>query len=413
MRMRQLGVNTRVTNEVLGTVFQYYLGSESYTAPSYSQPFYPSCKITWDEIHPRHPYEGGPFESISHTVAFFDHHASPHAGNFYYDSVNKRWVTIGYCYRGKFRAIYSNSALPPSASADCAALGAEAWEKLNPYKTDVGLAQAIAELRDVKQLAFKKLAASRDFVRRVMNALRKGGGDYLAVQFGWKPMVQDFLSLLDSVKNMDQKIAKLRDQNGKWQRKNATLFENATTTVTTGDGVKFHPANWSESGTWTKAQEVYERSWTQGAMKYYVPALEDPRWGKFNATRDLWDLNITPKLLYQLTPWSWLLDWFSNASSVIGNLQSQISNQVASKYAYVMLYKKVDTQFKAMGSHWYNDVKGGSRKYVPVGCSVFDKTETKNRSEADPLGFGFDWNGLTAFQSSILAALGLSRLPRR
>lgn len=412
-RMRQQGANNRIDKDKLGDIFQYYLGSESYTNPVYATPYYASCKVTFDEVHPRYPHEGGPLDIMSHSVTFTDCPATPHAGNFYFDSVNNRWTTIGYAYRGNFRVNeVLTGQLPPSASAVADGYGARAWDRLNPYKSDVGLSQALAELRDIKQLALSKLQASYFAIRRIRNAIRKIGNDYLAVQFGWKPMVQDLLSLLDSIKKMDSKLAKMRDQNGKWQRTGGTLFEDSNTALTTGNTIKYKPGNWSNSGTWTKSVDVYERAWTKGVMRYYVPALDDPRWGKFHATRDLWDVNITPKLVYQLTPWTWMLDWFSNAGHVISNLQSQVSDQVAAKYAYVMYTKVQTTHFTALGSHWYNDVKGGSQKWVPIRCSAIDVMENKCRSVADPLGFNFDWSGLTSFQSSILAALGMSRFPR-
>jgi hypothetical protein len=39
-------------------------------------------------------------------------------------------------------------------------------------------------------------------------------------------------------------------------------------------------------------------------------------------------------------------------------------------------------------------------------------TVSKARLKATPYGFGFDWNGITPFQSAILAALGISRFGR-
>jgi hypothetical protein len=51
-----------------------------------------------------------------------------------------------------------------------------------------------------------------------------------------------------------------------------------------------------------------------------------------------------------------------------------------------------------------------SKHFVESGCSSGFEVVTKRRTEANPFGFGVSWKGLSPFQLSIAAALGISRL---
>lgn len=408
MRVRTRGMD-RLMTEVMGYRFRYYNGVQQYRYPVPTPNFYPTFKVTVDETHPKYPYQGGPLDIREVDVTFSD---APEGliGTFCAHPQNPTWkYTVGDAYYGRLRSLLTPMRAPTSDLSHTESLGPDAWNRFKPAKPVVGLGQSLAELKDVQGLIFQKLRFFKSTLKRYLEANRKVGGWYLAVQFGWRPMLNDILSLLDSIRRLDSQIADLRRANGKYQRKNGTLFNttNEQESIVSGGIVP-----WTTIGPKTRIRMVTrDRAWFKGVFKYYIPGLDDPKWGTFNATRELWDLNITPELVWQMMPWSWLFDWASNVGSVISNFQSQISDQVVARYAYVMHEERTTTELRSTAKVSYNDVS----VYVPaktrsVNCSTLIEQCTKCRAEASPFGFGLSLPDFSAYQLSILGALGLSRM---
>jgi len=117
-------------------------------------------------------------------------------------------------------------------------------------------------------------------------------------------------------------------------------------------------------------------------------------------------LDPSPEDLWELAPWSWAVDWFSNAGDVISNVNSfQIDGTVLA-YGYMMEHTIISDTYTLTG---VTDVNGD-----PVAIPTLTLvTETKVRQVANPYGFGVSWDGLSSFQASIIAALGISRHGRR
>jgi hypothetical protein len=115
--------------------------------------------------------------------------------------------------------------------------------------------------------------------------------------------------------------------------------------------------------------------------------------------------DIDPETLWNLTPWSWAVDWFSSAGDVIHNLNAWSKYGLVLRYGYVM-------------EHTLNETTYTRRMSTPllVGqypsdstCSASFCTETKKRYRANPFGFGVSWEGLNPTQISILGALGITK----
>jgi hypothetical protein len=113
-------------------------------------------------------------------------------------------------------------------------------------------------------------------------------------------------------------------------------------------------------------------------------------------------LNPTPDVLWQVTPWTWAVDWFSNAGDVISNWSAFHIDGLVMRWGYQMEHSIIRDTYSLVGAR---DVSGDAQ---PVSDVTFI-TETKVRVKATPYGFGIDLGGLSPFRLSILAALGLSR----
>ena len=123
----------------------------------------------------------------------------------------------------------------------------------------------------------------------------------------------------------------------------------------------------------------------------------------------LFGLNPTPSLLWEVLPWSWLIDWFSNVGDVVSNMSSNAVDNLVAHYAYVMRTQTVQTTYTA----YYKCDTGTTGAYKCSGgegtCTATKLTVTKSRAKATPYGFGVSFGGLSAYQVSILGALGMSR----
>lgn len=402
-RVREKGSQSQVQDK-MGRFFSYYLGSLYYESEVLSSKYYPSYVRTVDEVHPNHPWDGGPFDSRSISTSFSDQ-GCPLGGTFYYHPVLNRWVTSGYAFQGTYRLDPKwSSGVPSSCMSLATARGPEAWNKFKPGKPDVGLAQFIAELKDIANMKmdFK-------YAHNFLRGMKKQGKNYLAAQFGWKPFVQDLRSLYSSIRKIDNRIAQLRKLNGQWHRRGGTLFIDESNSSSSGTDNIISPGNYLTSKGWSVDTKSTTRCWFQGSFRYFIPGLDDPKWGRLKAIQELWDLSITPELLWELMPWSWLADWFGDVGNIISNFQSQISDQVTARYAYVMYQTDTETKWKADAINRYTSTYNVVQ-YNPVHCEAVFRQTAKTRAEASPFGFGIDIGNLSWSQMSILAALGLSKM---
>lgn len=158
-------------------------------------------------------------------------------------------------------------------------------------------------------------------------------------------------------------------------------------------------------GKTTRTRRIEQRVWFSGSFTYYLPkdwkSASDLR--STNAKwQSLLGLEFTPETLWNIAPWSWALDWFANTGDVVSNLNDFLSKRLVMHYGYIMCETFVTDSY-----NWsYNSGSYPGRPTIPdfVVC-----TNTKQRREANPFGFGVSWDGLNPFQVSIAAALGLSR----
>jgi hypothetical protein len=113
-------------------------------------------------------------------------------------------------------------------------------------------------------------------------------------------------------------------------------------------------------------------------------------------------LSLTPDIVWNLTPWSWAVDWFSNTGDVISNLTDWATDGLVLRYGYVMEHTITSDTYTYSGNTGLID---GNVRVPPLTLV----TETKIRRRANPFGFGITWDGLSPRQLAITAALGLTR----
>jgi len=110
---------------------------------------------------------------------------------------------------------------------------------------------------------------------------------------------------------------------------------------------------------------------------------------------------ITPETLWDLTPWSWAVDWFSSFGDVLHNVGDWAKDGLVMKYGYVMEHSSVTDAYTWAGP------SGFISRVNPTPLTVV--SETKQRRKATPFGFGLTWSAFTKRQAAILVALGITK----
>lgn len=278
--------------------------------------------------------------------------------------------------------------------------GTSAIAQVLPTNPASSLSTALGEL---KKDGLPSIPGSS--MRERTNLARKAGGEFLNIEFGWLPLISDLKNFAFAVKHSRQLIDQYkRDSDRKIRRRYTPPPIQRQTEVFTG-GSGQCSANYPATGL-TLSRTRHEQFSFSGAFRYHVPVGDDfysrlRRYEQYSHL--LFDTRITPELVWNLAPWSWAADWFTNAGDVIHNISALGADGLVMQYGYAMRHSFIDEIAAGTGK-----VTVGS--YVKQGrVSMRVKTETKQRIPAHPYGFGITDVSLSKTQWAILAALGLTR----
>lgn len=294
--------------------------------------------------------------------------------------------------------------LPSTSSAYASestinAFGTSAVAAVLPTNPSASLATALGELhRD----GLPSLPGSR--MRDQVDLARRSGNEFLNVEFGWLPLVSDVTAFADAVKRSRQLIDQYkRDSDRKIRRRFTPVPLVLRTDVFSGVGQ-------ATGGTFmpntTVTRDITERYSFSGAFRYHVPVGDDfySRLRRYEQySNRLFGLRITPEVLWELAPWSWAVDWFTNAQSVIHNISALGADGLVMQYGYAMRHERVNELARGFFSY----TQAGKAYSGTVSKLVY--SESKQRRRANPYGFGIDDLSLSAIQLAILSALGLTR----
>jgi hypothetical protein len=117
----------------------------------------------------------------------------------------------------------------------------------------------------------------------------------------------------------------------------------------------------------------------------------------------LYGTTITPDVLWELTPWSWAVDWFTNAGDVINNVTNFSQFGLIMQYGYMM--ETYST--KILNTLDRSGLLGHEDQVPPPSSATI---VSKVRREANPFGFGLSNSSLSLEQIAIAAAVGITLL---
>lgn len=412
-------------------------------------------RLCADELHGAPPYRtGGPFflketrypHSVSSAGTYLSAPGQPPHGAATRPNCGGVWRVQ---YQGGFACNYNVYGTPPlpgesiqspehydsfSNRNDLSSLGNRAYNRLRPKVSKANLFQDLYEAKDVmrtlktsiktaataaKRLGFTDRPGKVTYdLRELRKDVRTTSEEFVNFQFGWKPVVESIVDICDAVSRADEYFAKIKACNDQWlPRKwaeddiqsevlsNSWLNQNHNFCLPHMDSA----SGWivPGSGHFRVYRTQLTRVWYKGLFKYYRPEFDDSQ-GSFEPLQKvrqyatLLGANLNPTAVYRVLPWTWLGDWFVNASDFVQRVEDLASQGVVSKYFYLMR-----TTFDAYRITSSFTLQSGPTLTPQWWRSVAVKRRVGSNS---PFNFSLlPAGGLSDTQIMILGALGLSK----
>lgn len=416
------------TDDYAGDTAHGSLKNGIYVVPSKTVPSYGGKQITVSESHPYdrqngHYDGGGPFYTsrISRFVKpGYVKKAYTDAGGYSGPITGRTLLTTAEA-SALSQASFSNLSFGSEGVADASKDGATAIALCNPVNPVSDLGTTMAE---TFREGIPSLPGIQSWKHRT-GILKDAGSEYLNYQFGWAPLHKEVSSVVDAARTHRSAMQQYQAGEGKNTRRSFT-FPSQRNEIRLPDTAENPDSN--GLGTSWFADPVARRQvsmvtetkkWFDGCFTYALPSQND-NWGRmlgYGTEADhLFGLRLDPEILWELTPWSWAVDWFSDAGFVIQNISNFGLAGLVMRYGFLMEETTIKVTIEGGPAHYFHhdwDLSPGEQKYVPAESSPWSagySIVTKRRVAANPFGFGVGWEGLSPTQIAITAALGITRL---
>lgn len=318
---------------------------------------------------------------------------------------------------------YLNPSVLPDSALDTFAQ--QAYSRVAPTAVVFDAAQFFGELREgLPRLGLETIKSGLKFYRGL-------GSDYLNVEFGWKPFLDDLLKMGKALSGATSLLRQqgnpvhrsygtprtMRAQEKRWSSGNITTLRSGST----GWAKPLYglPDSQIFSGYYPWGSSYFLRSmersqWFEGMFSSFYNLDFDPT-NYFSRLNEMVNLKLTPSVLWELAPWSWLVDWFLRIQDTIKANELAGSDKLVMHYGYAMEHTIIrDLVVVTPDPGQGTKPTSSEYRYMPglkPSYSGVSETVWKRRLRANPYGFkpgGF--SSLSSGQQLILGALGLTRL---
>lgn len=273
-------------------------------------------------------------------------------------------------------------------------LGATGMSRVLPTNPSADLLVGLAE---VYREGVPKMLGSSSWKARTINA-RSAGSDYLNYQFGWAPLISEIRDVITATKNAEKILSRYLTDSGKVIHRRYDFPDVIETTVVDDGGTNGFPSQASISWAGSTQRTITTKCWFEGAFMYHIPIGNDTL-STLRRNIQLFDklygVTLSPEVIWNLAPWSWAIDWFTNTGDVMHNISALGQDGLAMLYGYMMWQQ--ERKFVTTGRVTLN-----GKTYYSRYESVF---YTKQRRTANPYGFGSQGLALTKTRAAVVAAL--------
>lgn len=276
----------------------------------------------------------------------------------------------------------ANPSHPGAGIPNLTTLRTKALANSNPSRPEVSLPVFVGELRELPQLV--KLAGD--------NLLKKAASANLSYQFGWKPLISDlqklvnFQSIVDKRANEMERLyskggLKRRIRLGQWQRtlRESTTIDSACIVLRCSQEILVKEEAWATI------------RWRPTSR----PRVITDKFLKDQARKAAFGIGLEAQDIWNLTPWSWLADWYGNVGDFLGAHANKIP--ASSSTLCVMRYFETKRTFTRT-DQYVGQIKGGDASF-----SFIQKT----RDVGGGPGISANLPFLSGRQLSILGSLSV------
>lgn len=301
------------------------------------------------------------------------------------------------------------------SSTDTTAMdyGSRAIKATQPLRPNASAGQFIGELFEgLPQMAGKALLKERAHI------LRGAGSEYLNVQFGWIPFISDLRRMATALRSATRILTQLDRDSGRLVRRRFAFPSSVVTTDPYNIDMLnyglyqagFGPArNYVKNPVPTQRVERTETEvWFSGAYSYCIPTDKSllSRMQEFSTKANvLLGARIDPSVVWELEPWSWLVDWKLGIGNLIANASTYADDGLVIRYGYLMRHVRTSWQYQSQPAV----TNAGSEipiSFITITC------DRKERIRATPYGFGVSPSAFSDTQWTILGALGMTKGPK-
>lgn len=204
---------------------------------------------------------------------------------------------------------YNQSAIPSPTLANMAKANA------NPNRPKIDLPVSLVELRDVPGTI---RTIGRAFFRRNpgIGSVRQAADVNLATQFGALPFIRDFMTMLgitEAIAKREEYLRQLSQEAGYRLRRKLTseswvvsdLYNAVYPAGPLPNGIQLRLSGLATRDYWYSARAKLEFGYSEREIKTLAA----------HATLGVQGLSFAHA--WELMPWSWLIDWFSDTGSII------------------------------------------------------------------------------------------------
>lgn len=299
----------------------------------------------------------------------------------------------------------------------------------SPSRDHVSLPAFIGELKDLPRMirqAGRLLLAPKEIVDRAkryinnpnsktgigtyvldkqLSAGKRAASFHLAMEFGWKPLLSDLTKLIDfqaAVEKRRKEIDRLYSKRGLKRR--ITLEDRKYSGIVNGH------LYFSEAGTVLQsgANIHHERSIKRWATVRWRPLKSSPLpptdQQLMSAMYGL-DVHGLTYAVWELLPWSWLIDYFTNVGDVLKASDNSLGATVES--CCVMTHTKQEIRHPP--AYWSFGTAGS----VTFSGGVYTNEKKLRVIGLPSLSLNAEIPLLTGSQLSILASVAMLKSPRR
>jgi len=285
-------------------------------------------------------------------------------------------------------------------------------------KANLGVALLESTIDGIPKLPGYTFRAGEDFLRKLAHG-------HLSLQFDWLPFVSDLRAAITAMLHASKLLRQYQRDSGRPVRR-AFSFP---TTISTGaiqasnssprlsfpgviDGTGSTLSQSNGSSRLIRLTRTTQDVWFKGRYIYYLTPRQT-NWDAIDVfeskANHLLGLELTPELLWELAPWSWLIDWKFHLGRILKTHAEFARDQLVLQYGYLMV-KTTWENTLTMASYDLM-INGVFKRYPSI--TVNYVTQRKERFRATPYGFGVDPASFSTMQWSILGALGLTRSPNK